>query len=598
VSELLQLPGLESLKRKPNKDVWIFFDVENTQKAHRCGAAAIGTSGIPFDQFDLTPLHERKLLFVVAEKSESSAVMDAIKIASSLPHTPMPNFIQPDQWGTGFEDLPSLAAQKKKLIEVFKLRTPTQRAEIVAIKGQAPPDTKQSDEAIVKAQPTEATKTVEKAPWSSVVKTNRYGVPKNTLANILIIIDLHPAWAGVLRYNQRSMRVIFKKTPPFDSRVKPGDSLSDHHAVTATVWFQNFLDMEVSKKNVIDAMISIARNDIFDPVKDYLDGLEWDGVDRLTSWLTDYCKTSDTEYNKAVGVCWMISAVARVYQPGCQADSMLVLQSTAQGRFKSSLFRELAGEPEFFLDQPGDITNKKEAAINLAGPWIVEQQEMDNMNRSHITAVRAYLTTRQDKYRPPYDRVLEEFPRRVIFGGTVNETTYLSDPLGARRFWTVPVGMIDIKRVVADRDQLWAEAVARYQDGQQWYLTGDLVQLAADVQEDHYQQDPWEEALRDHLDRTVVDYEQRGTVGFTKTGVRLFVMMRELWKVVETPKERQTRVMGARIGNIMVRMGWMRRRVRDGHKRYYAYYPPDDYGKDAEKLVDVEDDELDFGREF
>jgi predicted P-loop ATPase len=154
--------------------------------------------------------------------------------------------------------------------------------------------------------------------------------------------------------------------------------------------------------------------------------------------------------------------------------------------------RVLAGE--WFTDQVGDLNNK-DSAQQIHGVWIVEFSELEQLigQRSEAATVKAFITRRVDRFRPPYERRPANFQRQCVFAGTVNLTEYFRDESGARRFWPVTCGAIDIAGLERERDQLWAEARVRYERREPFYLdTPELVALAASEQDQRYEGDAWD----------------------------------------------------------------------------------------------------------
>jgi hypothetical protein len=193
-----------------------------------------------------------------------------------------------------------------------------------------------------------------------------------------------------------------------------------------------------------DAVRTLANHHRFHPVRDYLDGLKWDGVPRLETWLSVYCKAEDTPCTRAVGRLVLMAAVRRVRQPGCKFDEILVLESLEQGGDKSSALEMLAKEPEWFSDNLQLGVSAKETIEALSGHWIMEVSELQGMRRSDIEKVKAFASRSRDRARMAYDRTVTEAPRQCIIIGTTNDERYLRDLTGNRRFWPVRVGRIDL----------------------------------------------------------------------------------------------------------------------------------------------------------
>jgi len=227
-----------------------------------------------------------------------------------------------------------------------------------------------------------------------------------------------------------------------------------------------------------------------DAVRAYLEAQVWDGVPRLDQGAERYFGAPSSDYARAIFAKWMIGAVARVMDPGCQMDNMIVLEGS-QGLRKSSALRVLAG-PEHFTDSLPDVSTK-DASEHLLGPWVIEMSELDQLNRSELTATKSFLTRRVDSFRHAYGRRTSDHPRRCVFAGTTNESEYLRDATGNRRFWPLACTKVDLDALAHDRDQLWAESVHRFKAGEPWHIEDSPLALAVlDAQSDRRQRHPWE----------------------------------------------------------------------------------------------------------
>jgi predicted P-loop ATPase len=299
------------------------------------------------------------------------------------------------------------------------------------------------------------------------------------------------------------------------------------------------------------AVQTAARDRPFHPVKAYLRGLHWDGVDRIASWLSTYLGAEDTEYSRAVGSRWLISAIARIFRPGAKADCCLILEGP-QGIRKSTALRTLAGE--YFTDELADL-GSKDAAMQIRGVWIIELSELDSLSHSEVARIKAFMSRTTDRFRPPYGMRLVESPRQCIFAGTVNHSTYLRDETGGRRFWPIACGRIDVDALACDRDQLWAEAKVRFESGAVWWLdTADLVQMASDQQMERYEDDPWEEVIGPWIDA-------RTSVSISEVLEKCLQKPQALW--TQTDKNRAARCLRA--------LDWERYRERHGSRLEWRY---------------------------
>lgn len=269
----------------------------------------------------------------------------------------------------------------------------------------------------------------------------------------------------------------------------------DYDSNKLTEYFQN-QDIPFKPNTVRTAVETVATERARHPLREWLEEIRWDGKDRLDGWLTYCLGAPDTEYTRAVGAAWCISAVARVFEPGCKADYVLVLEG-AQGIGKSTALRVLAGN-EYFTDELPPL-GTKDAALQLRGSWIIELAELDTVRRADVSVVKAFLTSTIDKYRPPYAHTTIEVPRQCVFAGTVNDVEWLAD-VDNRRFWPVPTPACDVSAVEAEREQIWAEAVYRYRIGEKWWIIErGIAKKAREMQDSRRLTDAWGPVLDRYL---------------------------------------------------------------------------------------------------
>jgi putative DNA primase/helicase len=329
--------------------------------------------------------------------------------------------------------------------------------------------------------------------WVGQLLLDLAGTPERNEANVITALSNDEAFAGALVFDEFRYEVQVARNLPWD---EPGTTLprpwSDADDVRCAEWLQR-REINVAPALVSRSVAAIARDIRIHPVRDYLGGLRWDGVPRLEAWAIQYLGAEDTPLNRAFGSRWMISAVARIMRAGAKVDHMLILEGP-QGARKSSALKVLAGEP-WFTDELAEI-GSKDAAQQMRGIWIIEIAELDAISRAEVSRIKAFLTRTTDRYRPPYDRYVIEVPRQCVFAGSVNPDTYLRDETGNRRFWPLRCGSIDLDALRRDRDQLWAETVARYREGAIWWLDEpELVAAAKAEQDQRYQADAWDSRI-------------------------------------------------------------------------------------------------------
>ena len=315
--------------------------------------------------------------------------------------------------------------------------------------------------------------------WTDCLMLNKHGVRLGNLRNVLHGFRSAPEWQGVLAYDEFAARAITTKPLPWSNQT--AEQWTDYHDARACEWFQN--QGIAAQIGVVGRGVqTVAREHPLHPVRDYLNALNWDGTQRLDTWLTSYLGVADSPYVRAVGSRFLISAVARAFDPGCQVDHVLILEGP-QGVLKSTALRDLAGAA-WFTDRISKL-GSKDSAMEVAGVWLIEISELDALIKATNSAIKSFITRRRDRFRPPYGKHLADHPRQCVFAGTINPNGgYLKDPTGARRFWPVACGAIYLDGLQRDRNQLWAEVVVRYRAGATWWLeTPELEALAKAEQE-------------------------------------------------------------------------------------------------------------------
>jgi predicted P-loop ATPase len=356
------------------------------------------------------------------------------------------------------------------------------------------------------------------AEWIAKAQCDRQGEPRPNLYNAMLALREDVRIVGLFSYDEM-LRA------PILSRPVPGGVMHEQNAwfqprpvrdadVTALQELLQASGLEkIGKDTVHQAVDFRAHERTFHPVRIYLDALEWDGTRRLATWLNAYLGSEDTEYHRRIGCMFLVAMVARIFEPGCKADYMPIFEGP-QGSLKSTACRVLGGQ--WFSDNLPDIrTAGKDVAQHLNGKWLIEVAEMSALDKSEASALKAFVTRTVERYRPSYGRKEVIEPRQCIFIGTTNKTAYLRDETGGRRFWPVKIGTIDIKTLIRDRDQLFAEAVHLYQRDLRWWPDAAFErEFIVPEQEARYEADAWEEEIRSFLAgkqrTTVLDVAQHG----------------------------------------------------------------------------------------
>lgn len=419
----------------------------------------------------------------------------------------------------------------------------------------------------------------DRAPddWRQRLVRSREGDCKSTPHNLMLILENDEELSGLFALDEFANQVTITRNPPWRGG-KAGEWL-ETGATQLAAWLgqpETYM-MNVKSSMVMEAVEATANINRHHPVREYLEGLEWDGVERIPSLFPTYFGTADNPYTRGVGLIFMISAVARILQPGCKVDTMLVLEGR-QGAGKTRVTQMLFGGDRWYMDAQRSPT-EKDFYQDLQGKWGVEIGELVSFTKSEANKVKQTLSATADTYRPSYGRYSRTFPRQNVFIGTTNEDQPLRDATGARRFLPVRVGTVNVEELRTWRDQLWAEAVVRYRRGESWW---ELPEGAAEEQEDRYQADAWEEPVARWLEGGPKDHYawrincaksddpmKRGEVLECSTTDLLSFALR-------VDVGRQDRQMQMRVAAIMTRFGWPKHRVSVGNQRVYLYYRPYD----------------------
>ena len=319
---------------------------------------------------------------------------------------------------------------------------------------------------------------------------NEDGRPKTTCANATVAV-MH---MGIVCRKDTFHEKMMAAGEPINAWA--GDMSDDViQMIRKTIRFRYGFDPKV--ENTRDACTQLCLENQFDPVCDYLDGLQWDGTPRLTNWLTRYMGAPDTELNRAIGRLTLIAAVRRAFAPGTKFDQIVVLEGV-EGRGKSTAIEILAGK-ENFSDQKILGLSDKEQQEAMCGVWLYEIAELTGMRRADTDHVKAFASRTVDRARPAYGRFRVDRPRRAICFATTNDDEYLKSETGNRRFWPVVTSHIDLAALRRDRDQLWAEAAELEARGVSISLPEHLWKAAGDEQIHRKEVDPWRDLIRNYL---------------------------------------------------------------------------------------------------
>jgi putative DNA primase/helicase len=571
------LYGLDRLAANPEAAVIL---VEGEKPADACQAmapdrvAVTWAGGAQADAYaDWTPLYGRKVLLwpdadnsitregktLPYEEQPGPAAMK--RIAERLaPHCPMVRLLdvrdRPDGWdaadavaeGWDWGTFQTWARERMTTVEAAPGATP----------GSAPAPGVTSRTAL----------------WARLdLERTGSGMPLANLDNVVRVLERHESLVGRIWFDLFLERML----TTWDATEQ---EWSDADDCRLQLWLQREVGLsKVSLQTVHDAVRYVARKHPRNQLSEWVSALRWDGLTNVEDVLIRGFGAPNTNYHRQVGRCWMVSLVARALRPGCKVDTMIVLEG-AQGVGKSSGLRVL-GEP-WFTECHEEISGKDFYGV-ISGRWLVEIAEMHAFSRSEIDKVKGIISNQNDRYRAPYARHAEDHPRRCVFAGTTNRTDWNEDPTGARRFWPVKTGQVDLAWLKEKRDQLYAHAATLLRSGGNWW---DVDREEAERQQEMRRRaDAWEPLISAYLKKMLDGGEEWVTTGQVLTGA------------VGLQSHQQTMAEQKRAVASIKLSGWVQGSRRVGENKTRIWLPPMPVGSEQAEQSAVDEAEPAAGGE-
>lgn len=325
--------------------------------------------------------------------------------------------------------------------------------------------------------------------WMSKLDFNDDGGIRPTLPNIRLIVAHDIRIRGVLAYNEFSEGLVRMGSP--GKLVKKRDGAQGTKQLFGSIWERRDLvngdlwkdvhdhavrdlietpgrgggyGVKVSDRDLTAAISMAASDNLFHPVRNYLDGLEWDGKSRLDTLFVRYFDAPDNAYTRGVARMMMIAGVTRIYEPGHKFDYAVILEGM-QGKRKTTFIETLARH--WFGELASEFDNTNKMIESMQNAWIIEIPELSGFSKHDVQAIKAFISRRVDRARLAWAKRAQDYHRQCIFIGSTNDAKYLRDETGGRRFWPVECLLdedenIDIEALREEVDQLWAEARAAY----------------------------------------------------------------------------------------------------------------------------------------
>jgi putative DNA primase/helicase len=335
--------------------------------------------------------------------------------------------------------------------------------------------------------------------WMSKLNIDKKGNFQSTIDNIVLVIKNDPALKDRLVLNEFEGRLFIKKDLPW-RKVSPQsrDFTDDDMDCLA-----HYLESKKMPFTHVQKALAMIRNQFrFHPIRDYLNSLKWDGVERVDELFIDYLGAEDSEYTRAVTRKTLVAAVARVFQPGVKFDTVLTFVGP-EGIGKSTLIARLA--KQWFSDCLGDV-HSKEGMESLRGVWIMEIAELASFRNADQEAIKRFITSTEDVYRPAYGRQLVRFPRQTIFFATTNKRNFLKSGQLNRRFWPVDTFIQEPTKDAYTHltatviDQIWAEVLTYYKQDESLILPAELWEAANNIRDNHSEVDDRQGIIEKYLE--------------------------------------------------------------------------------------------------
>jgi len=539
------LYNLDYLRIRPNAPVLIVEGEKTAQAAIKIAGKVYVVITWPngskaVDKADWKPIYGRKVLIWpdadepgMAAAKQIAGILSAhcpeIKIINTTGDYPVVGWDADDALNDGM-NWETFKAWAKPLAQLFE--KPAAIAELV----ESTPE-KDSVELNINMPDPEDSGEISGSMWSMWEKlgipTTAGGQPICNIDSGLRVLEGLPALKDVIWYDEFHQR--------YFTRWNTGvlREWSDTDDIDFTRFMQRSLGLRRMSDELIGKVVkSYAHKHKRNEPHEWLESLTWDGTPRIRHFFTNFMGAERDLYIEEVAKNFWIGMVARIYRPGCQLDNMVVLEG-AQGLRKTSAMRLVGGA---WYAESKESVQDKDFFMVLTGKLLIEIGELGSFTRSENTRIKQVVTCATDRYRSPYERRPKDHPRMCVFVGTTNKRTWLDDETGARRFWPVHCGQIDLELIAEHRAQLYAEAVHRFKAGESWWEVPKELALAQ--QEDRRQGDAWEDAIEEYLK---FKYE---------------VQVREIaWECLRIEIAKLDKSTQMRIANSLTALNWERKTV-------------------------------------
>lgn len=415
----------------------------------------------------------------------------------------------------------------------------------------------------------------EDTDWLRRMEINGKGAYLATINNFLLILMNDKKLKDKFAYNEFDHRDYAKGKLPWGKESGIAE-LNDRDEAGLRHYFETTYEIyHVNKCR--DAFELASRHHSFHPIREYLDGLAWDGTPRVETLFIDAFGAKDSPYLRAISKKVLVAAIARVMIPGTKFDYVVTLVGP-QGYRKSTMLKELG--KDWYSDTLDSVTGK-EAYMQIQGTWLIEMAELSSIRRAEVESVKHFITKQEDRFRVTFGKRTENFKRQCVFFASTNEQSFLRDPTGNRRFWPVVIHK-KYEDKTLNIDQLWAEAMLLYKNGEALFLSDELESEAMELQREHAELDERIGIIEKYLNMPLpadwddmsvyqrVSYISGGEEDTNLTSQRDKVCVAEIWCEVLGNKVQDMNVHNTKfIHSLMINIpGWIKAPSTRSFRRY------------------------------
>lgn len=414
--------------------------------------------------------------------------------------------------------------------------------------------------------------TQAKILWDFKPGTNTKTLTLRNVKNFFVIPSIYPAQNPLyklLRFNQFTQNIEFARPAPWHNEEETVSHWRDIDCHYLELYFSKEKCWNPPENMIYKAAKMDAQDNAYHPVRQYLHTLpRWDGIDRCGLLFSYYAGAEFSKYTESISIAFMIGMIARIMKPGCKFDSFPVLEGLT-GKGKSTFCHVLGGKDsiggDFYLDLNNIDPANKDTVQRIQGAWLIELSELSGVKRSDLESFKSFISCQIDKIRQPYDRLPLMLPRQCVFIGTTNETQYMVDITGNRRYWPVSTGHFRIEELKRDRDQLFAEALARFRRDEGYFLASVETQKLAEIEQSkRLEYEIWQDRIVEWLECEIRNGEMIPHISAETLAS----------ESLNIPSKNQNTNTYKRIGMAMRQIGWERKLIRENGKQRWMYVNP------------------------